>query len=355
MHVRELVARLPNLAPKWSFLLLRNAEMDEPLSTAPNVKEQVMRQGANTPQSMWALPRLVDFEGVDLFHAPSNILPAGVPVPTVTTIHDIMWLTRPALCNAGFWGQIERRFYSHGLRRALRSSEAIIAVSNATRLDIERYHPAAAEKTTTILSGVSGSFRPAEIGQSGKADMDMLGLNYILVIGQNAPYKNHAGAIRAFAQVAVGHPDVQLVLVQRRGRRSRQLVQLIRSLNLSSRVHFVEPLDDENLVDLYAGAIALLHPSLYEGFGMPIAEAMACGCPVITSDVSAMPEVAGGAALLVNPEDAQSIAKALRDVLSDADLRNAMRKRGLDRAKQLCWDRCAEQHIEVYRRVIEIG
>ena len=131
------------------------------------------------------------------------------------------------------------------------------------------------------------------------------------------------------------------------------MARLSEKLLIKDRVHFVEPVDDDTLVKLYCGALALLHPSICEGFGMPLAEAMACGCPVITSDRSAMPEVAGAAALLVDPFDSNAMASALQQIATDAELRESLSAKGLARAEQLSWRQCAEQHIEVYRQVLE--
>lgn len=353
MVVQELIKFLPELAPDWRFLFLRNAEVTHKLSQAPNVEELVLRFGVNTPVSMWGLPRLVDLSQADLFHSPSNILSAGLNMPTVTTIHDLMWLNEPELCNPGAWGKIERVFYQNGIRRALRSSHALIVVSEATRSDVAEYDPQAGERTTTIHSGVAETFRPHSASFDVLPRLGLSERKYVLTIGQNAPYKNHAGAIRGFAQGFAGQPEIQLVLVQRRGEGTATLEKLARELGVKEQVRFVDPVDDETLIQLYSGALALLHPSLCEGFGMPIAEAMACGCPVVTSNRSAMPEVSGGAALLVDPTDARSIATALLQIAGDDTLREQLRAKGLARAAELSWRACAEKHIAVYKQVLD--
>ncbi|WP_394731206.1 glycosyltransferase family 4 protein [Altererythrobacter sp. GH1-8] len=352
MVVRQLVEYLPKLAPEWCFLFLRSREMPDPLSSDPNVRELEVSAGSNSPAGMWLLPHLVDLHGVDLFHAPSNILPAGLKMATVTTIHDLMWLTRPDLCNPRLWGHAERLFYQHGMRRALRSSDAIVSVSEATRSDIAHYSPAAEAKTTAILSGVSDHFRPVDPNAPDLLAIGLADAPYILTVGQNAPYKNHEAALKSFAR-AFAQTDMRLVLVQRRGQRMRALDEFARSLGIAGQIQAIEPVNDEALVKLYSGALALLHPSLCEGFGMPVAEAMACGCPVITSNLSAMPEVAGDAALLIDPTDQDAIAAALQRVASEPGLRAEMKARGLNRAAQLSWKRCAERHIELYREVLD--
>lgn len=345
--VRALVDHLPDLAPDLDFLLLRNPAMTNPLSTAPNIREVTVTASANGPASLWWLPRLVDLRGVDLFHAPANILPAGLVMPAVTTIHDAMWLTRPDLCNPAIWGQVERRFYSHGMRRALRRSAAILTVSEASRSDIIAFAPDCADRIVAALPGVSPGFRPADDG-----DLAPHPRPYVLTVGQNAPYKNHATAIRGFDLAFPDGTGPDLVLVQRRGPDADALRSLVRATGLGDRVQFLTPVSDDHLAALYRGAIALLHPSFCEGFGMPLAEAMASGCPVITSNLSAMPEVTGGAALLVDPNDPADIAAALRAVATDPTLANQLSDKGRERAKALDWRAFAAANLAVYRSVL---
>lgn len=353
--VAALAEHLPALAPDWRFKFLRHASLGHALSAAPNVTEIALRSEPNGPASMWALPHLADFSDVDLFHAPSNILPRGLNMPTVTTIHDLMWLTAPELCNQSLWGHVERKFYGHGIKRALRQSDAIITVSDATRNAILELRPELAERTFAFLSGVSDSFSPHTVQPT---ILDRLGLSasrYVLTVGQYAPYKNHEGAMRSFARAFANRPDIKLVFVQRQGSGKLALDRLAASLGVTDRVRFLPAVEQEELASLYAGAMALLHPSLCEGFGMPLGEAMASGCPVITSDCSAMPEVTSGAALLIHPHDPAAIAHALMRIADEPGLADAMRTKGLERAAQLNWREAAKGTLEVYRRVLGLS
>lgn len=351
--VAALVRHLPALAPDYEFTFLRNALREEPLSNAANVRELVVRSPANGPVTLLHLPLAVDLAGIDLFHAPANILPGGLTMPAITTVHDVMWLTHPQWCNPKPWGRVERHFYGHGIARALRESALVATVSEASRAEILALAPQAAERVVVTRSGVSEDFRPEPPDTAALARLGVRqGRRYVLVVGQGAPYKNHEGVLRAFALAFAGTPDIDLVLVRRRGDTGPALERLARSLGLTGRVHFLETITRAALVQLYCGAEALLHPSFIEGFGNPVAEAMACGCPVVTSDCSAMPEVAGGAALLADPHDPAAIASALKRAVEDQALAAELRVRGLKRAAELDWRAFAAANLALYRRVL---
>jgi len=356
--VAALVRYLPGLAPDCEFTFLRNPLRAQPLSAAPNVREVVVRSPANGPVTALHLPLAVDLTGVDLFHAPANILPGGLRMPAISTIHDVMWLTHPEWCNPGMWGRVERGFYRHGIARALGRSAAIATVSAASRAAICAYAPQVAERVTVTRSGVAADFAPTARDDAALARIGVPhGRRYCLIVGQGAPYKNHEGALRAFASAFAsgsGRADgPDLVLVRRREASGAALERLAAQLGMGARVHFRPTVSREDLVQLYAAAEVLVHPSLCEGFGNPVAEAMACGCAVITSDRSAMPEVAGGAAVLVDPYDVAEIAAALQRVTGDAGLREAMRTRGIARAAELDWRDFAAANLALYRRVLE--
>lgn len=340
----QLAAHAPAMMPEARFLLLRHPDAPR-LTDAANVDERVVAHAANGPVTMWTLPRFVDLSGVALFHAPFNILPAGLRMPTVATVHDLMWLTHAEwAARPGWRGRVDRAFYRHGIRRAVRHSTRIAAVSGTTAADIAALEPAAAERTRVTLSGVDAQFRPLPASARQR--------RYILSVGQFAPYKNHLALLEAFARIARALPNLDLVFVQRQGAGSAALAPRAIALGLAERVRFLPPMDREGLVRLYNDAVALAHPSLMEGFGNPLAEAMACGCPVVTSDRSAMPEVTGGAALLVDPEDTDAIAAALRRVATDRALAEDLRARGLARARQLSWRAFAQANVAIYRELL---
>lgn len=351
--VQGLVDFVPALAPDLDFLLLRSRSQGARLSDASNVRELIVPQAANGPATMWWLSRVVDLSGIDLFHATFNIMPAGLRMPCVTTVHDIMWLTHPAWCNPRPFGRIERLFYARGIERALRNAAAIATVSQASRDEIVALAPETAPRAFVTRSGVSADFRPVGTGAASLAVLGVPpGKRFVLTVGQYAPYKNHDGAVRAFALAFGGRDDIDLVLVQRMGKGAQRLLRLAADLGIAGRVRLLGPVGRSAMVQLYSAATALLHPSFCEGFGNPLAEAMACGCPVVTSNASAMPEVTNGAALLADPCDPTAIAAALLRVAGDPEQTEAMRRAGLSRASELTWPAFAAANLAIYREVL---
>src|SRR5690606_25661446 len=225
--VRALVDFVPDLAPDLDFLLLRSPDHSGRLSAAANVREVDVPQAANGPATMWWLPRVVDLTGVSLFHATFNIMPAGLKMPCITTVHDLMWLTHPHWCNSRPIGRLQALFHGHGIKRALRRAAAITTVSAASRREIAAHFPPAAERTFVTRSGVSPDFRPA---RRDRLRLAQLGRRpdraFVLTVGQDAPYKNHDGALRAFAHAFAARPDIDLVLVQRMGKGGERLLRL---------------------------------------------------------------------------------------------------------------------------------
>jgi alpha-1,3-rhamnosyl/mannosyltransferase len=358
VYVQALVDRLPWLAPEWQWLLLRHPRSHGALSHTPNVREVVVPYEPGGPVTMWGLPHVVDLSGVDLFHATFNLAPARLPCPVVTTIHDIMWVEAPELCRVpGPWGYVETLFWRHGIARAIARSERILTVSEASATRIAARFPEARARTHVTQLGVDASWRPPQRDEHAlikrvQAQRAPGSRRFVLAVGQAAGYKNHDGVARAFASAFSDDPSIHLVFVQRIGR-NPALRQLVHGLGIASRVHFIDSVPFEELRALFWGAICLCHPSHVEGFGLPVLEALASGCPVIASDLSALPEVTGGAALHVDPTDTRAIAAALMRLSEHQELRALLSVCGMERASEMSWDRTAEGTLSVFREVLE--
>jgi glycosyltransferase involved in cell wall biosynthesis len=239
-------------------------------------------------------------------------------------------------------------------RRGIRKAAHLICVSEATKRDLVRYLGIPGEKMTVIYNGVDHNvFKPCN-----EQNTSCFRSPYLLYVGSERPRKNLKVLLRAFSLIKKqGRPfdSLKLLKVGPAGRSDdfrKATLDEARRLGLESEIHFVERMSDQELAVAYSNAVALVFPSLYEGFGLPIVEAMACGCPVITSNVSSLPEIAGSAALLVDPNDGAALAEAMRRVILDQDLRGRLRAQGLLRAIDFSWDRTAEATFAVYKRIL---
>ena len=345
-YVQALVDHLPSLGASDRFHFWRHPLARRPLSPAPNASEVTVRPGPNSPLTTWWPEHFASFDGIDVFHGPHNLMPRNVKCASVVTIHDLMALERPNLHLHG----VERWFhYTGAVWRALREATFVIAPSQATADRICAMMPAAATRVTVIWEAAEECFRPGEdLSAAQKQAASLLGGEwpYLLVVGANVPTKRHDLALEAFA--ASVPPPWRLVFVQRR-KKSERLMRRGRDLHIEDRLIWSEAIALKDLVALLQGAGALIQPSVYEGFGLPVLEAMACGCPVVCSDIPALREITAGAALLVRPEELESLASALRQLIAAPELRCSLAGQGLARARTFSWHRCARETLEVYR------
>ena len=301
------------------------------------------------------------FAGVDLFHATEHLLPRFSKVRTVFTLHDLIFLFHPETHKP-----LNRWFLTLMMPRFLRAADAIIAVSECTRRDAIRFYGITEEKITVIYEGVSPRFRPAS-PEAVRAVREKYSLpeHFILYVGTIEPRKNLTALLEAFHHFlatcsSLSAPcdlrpatcDLRLVIVGKKGWLYESFFHRLRELGLDDRVIFTGYVPDEDLPAIYSAADLFVFPSLYEGFGLPVLEAMACGVPVVCSNTSSLPEVAGDAALLVDPTDVRALAGAMERVLMDKHLRAELRAKGLERAERFTWEGAARETLEVYREVV---
>lgn len=356
-YAAALVHHLPKLAPNIEFVFLRHPDARAPLSTDPNVTEWSLGGDPNDPISYlrvgpWLRRRL---RPDDLFHAPYRILPLGAPPQSVITIHDVMQIVCPELVFPNpFVRTLLAPYWGMAIRSSLHRAGRIIAVSNHSRDDAARLIPSCKDRIrVTYLAAEPVFTRPDdEVALENTRELVPAGMRFFLVLGGGYPNKNHAAAVLAFAAAFSSADDVHLVIIQRERTFSKEVEIALRETGLADRVHVRSKISMEALVGLYARAEALVFPSLYEGFGLPVLEAMSCGCPVVCSTLTSVPEVAGDAALLCDPRDLDALAKALRRVANDAPLRLDLRARGLLRARQFRWEQTAKQTLDTYRELV---
>lgn len=265
----------------------------------------------------------------------------------IVTVHDLVRICFPFTCET-IPEKLVLRLDAFGLKKA----QHIIAVSEYTKADLTRYLKIPEGKITVIYDGVDhGVFKPVP----GRC----FDFPYLLYVGTERPRKNLETLLKAFLflkRETMAPRNLKLVKCGSAGRTERfrrTTLDEIRHFGLEDEVIFTEYTSDENLAIYYSSASALVMPSLYEGFGLPVIEAMACGCPVIASNCSSLPEVAGGAALLFSAQDHIELAQALHDVVTEPDLRYRLVTKGLIRAKYFSWETTAKETLKVYRRVID--
>jgi len=361
-YVQALVDRLPGLAPEDRFHLWVDPRARRPLSRCGNVSESVVQAPTNSLRTLLWPARLVDLRGVDLLHTTFNMLGRGVPCASVVTIHDLIWMLVPDQAEGrSLTTPLQTFFYRDGIRRSIRQAARLIAISKATADTIALVAPEVRHRIRVIYHGVEARFRPPDSREQAAEDAGrIIGCDqpYLLVMGHNSPSKNHESVLRAFAAAELGQ-RCRLVMLQRlyggRGGLglfgSRRLDLLAQDLGIGDRVTFLDRLDDDQVVTLVQGALALVHFSRYEGFGMPTLEAMASGTPVVASEIPPLLEVLDGAALHV-PLQTAALSRAMGRIVDEPALREQLSGRGVERSATFSWDRCAQQHLEVYREAV---
>jgi alpha-1,3-rhamnosyl/mannosyltransferase len=332
------------------------------LERRDDVELLAMSHGGRRPRSGWQrvlrgfhrelvympiqLPRRAARAGADLLHCPVGVASARSRMPLVVTVNDVMaiehpdWFTR---ANA-----LQQRLV---LPRALKAAARVIVPSGHTRervLATCRVDPA---EVDVVPYGVAPMFTSGAADAEALARLGVEG-RYVLAVGTLQPRKNLPAALAAFERATADDSRHSLVVAGPRGWRDDSVVAMLEQPRVRERIRVLGGVTDEQLVELYRGADCLLFPSLYEGFGFPVLEAMACGTPVVCADRTSLPEVAGDAAVLVDPDDTDAFAAAVREVLASPARREDLAAAGLARAREFSWSRCADLTVAAYRRAL---
>ncbi len=286
----------------------------------------------------------------DVLFVPAHVLPLIHPRRSVVTVHDLGYLAYPEAHKPA-----ERRYLTGSTRWNARQATAVLADSAATKADLVRACGIDGRKVHVVYLGRDETLAPVRDAARLAAAWERYGIagRYLLYVGTLQPRKNLARALDAFSRIAgqAGAAGVQLVLAGKRGWLYDDLFAQVGRLGLAERVLFPGYIPDEDLPALLSGALAFIFPSLYEGFGIPVLEAGACGVPVITSNTSSLPEVAGDAALLVDPHDVDAIAEAMLRLVEDDALRAELARRGQENVKRFSWEKCARETLAVLEEV----
>jgi glycosyltransferase involved in cell wall biosynthesis len=348
----HLLQAMAELDKDDEFIVFQHRKDRTPLVNQSNFRRATMVAPAHHRlEQTFLTVELLRFN-LDLLHSTDFIPPLYSRVKSVITVHDLAFLHYPHFLtteSAAYYGMIDR---------AVVRADHIIVPSEHTKQDLIGQMGVATDKVSVIYEAANPSFGPLPIEETRRAITAKYGIpqTYVLFVGTIEPRKNVTGLLQAFACVRDKYglrDDTGLVIAGGKGWLYEETLETVKTLGLEACTFFLGRVADEDLHQLYVGARCHAHLAYYEGFGLPPLEAMACGTPTIVSNVSSLPEVAGDAALLVNPRDTEEIAVAMHRLLTDDDLYAELRQKGLQRAQIFSWEKAARRTLEIYRQVVE--
>jgi glycosyltransferase involved in cell wall biosynthesis len=347
-YILGLVEGLSKVDERNEYVILQSRKDKAILADRPNFSKKWLWTPSHHRLEQLALPFEITPLRLDILHSPDFIPPFRRDYRSVITVHDLAFILYPHFLtqeSARYYGQIDR---------AVRRADHIIADSLSTKRDIISFLGVPESKVTVIYAAANSAYQPIQDEHSLTATSEKYGLHrpFMLFVSTIEPRKNLPTLLRAYRQLLDHYKlDVRLVVVGQRGWFCGEVFAITETLKLNEHVLFLGhvPLDD--LVLLYNAARVHVHPSFYEGFGLPPLEAMICGTPTIVANVSSLPEVVGDAGLLVAPEDVEAWTVAMWRVLTDESLHSELTEKGLKRAQLFSWEKAARETLRLYQRL----
>ena len=347
VYVRSLLSAFANVDKTSDFIAY--VSLPEAESWVPE-RFQVRRVSPNPFERLgYQLSRLLKKDRPALLHV-QYTAPLFCPVPVVTSIHDVSFIEHPE-----YFTSFRRRQLEFTVSRTARTAARIITVSEFSRSAIARAYSLDPERITVVPNAANPFFRVVNREASLKRVHEKFRFDgpFVLSVGDLQPRKNHIGLIEAFSRLIKTKPQLphRLIITGQDTWFGGRVREAAKNSGVGDRISFTGFVSDEDLLRLYNACDCFVFPSLYEGFGIPILEAMACGRAVACANTSAMPEVADGAGLLFDPSQPDEIARAIRDILIDGELRSRMERLGLQRAAGFSWQKSAQLTLQVYEQV----
>jgi glycosyltransferase involved in cell wall biosynthesis len=341
--VEAFVSEAPKIRPEIRLVLYADSTTRSNLSNTATELRTLYQ-----PATMWfdqvALPRALATDGVDVFWSPYYKAPLFAPCPTVVTIHDVLFLRIGGI-------RAKNALFKPWARLIGSRAKVILTDSEHSRRDLEESMGFDGSHVQVVPLGVSGRFSPgARATSAALRQSHRIRQRYVLTVTNFRAHKNDRLLLRAFSRVASTDPDVDLVFAGRPAAKIGDLHESIAELRLAGRVHLPGLVPEDDLPALYAGATLFAFPSLYEGFGLPVLEAMSSGTPVLCSSASALPEIADDAAIMLNPNDEGAWAEAMSRLLDDEPSRQKLTRSGLERARAYTWQNTVEGILSVLER-----
>lgn len=340
----EVLKPMVKQHPDCEFLFLFDRQFSDEFVFAPNITPLVLHPQARHPLLFYwwfehSVPRALRRHQVDAFFSPDNFMSLRCEAPTLLVIHDLAFEHYPK--DVYWYNQL---YYKHYMPKFARKAARIAAVSEATKKDIVATYGIDADKIDTVYTGLN-----KDIGRTGDTaqhrstrDTYAAGCPYFVHIGTIQPRKNLGNLFLAFEQFREKTAsNAKLLLIGGKGWKNAEIYQTYESNRYKSDILFLGYVDNRQISEILSAAIGLTCVSYFEGFGMPVIEAQACGCPVIASQISSLPEVGGDAAFYVDPFSVSSIAQALEAFWNDETLRNDLIRKGLENHKKFSWDKTA--------------
>ncbi len=347
-YIALLIRTLAALDESDEFIIFHSRKENE--SLVPKSSKNFTRVNLITPChhrfERWTLGVELIPHSLRVLHSPDFIPPQYGADRYIITVHDLNFIYYP-----DFLTKESRRYYNDQIMWAVEKADHILADSSYTRADLTSNLRVDPEKITTIHLAADPIFSSKTSLSEVKSTLDRYDLpeGFLLFVGTLSPRKNLATLLKSYAQLTQEESlDLPLVLVGSRGWLYEKMYDQIDQLGIRDRIHFIDSASDLELVHFYHSASLLALPSYYEGFGLPVLEAMHCGCPVIASDRASLPEVAGDAATLLDPDDIDGWSQAISDMLTDTKLRERLIKAGYKQANRFSWKKTAEQTLKAY-------
>jgi glycosyltransferase involved in cell wall biosynthesis len=344
-YIVNLASALKRVSPDLDLTLMRDPSVTAQRLTLPDLPALDCAVSPFALSQQWRVRSILHRSCAALYHSPYYLMPYWPGVAAVFTCHDLI----PLILGNHFRAR-QRLIYRYTHQLALNTARTTIAVSHSTKKDLQRCFNVRPDRIVVIHEGVDEHFKPPSRTAIERVRYKYaLPDRYVLYCGSNKPHKNVPRLVEAWARPAFRDQDAALVIAGHWDERYPEAKQVAERLGLLGVVRFCGPVQDAELPALYGGAELFVFPSEYEGFGLPVLEAMACGSPVVCGNRSSLPEVIGQCGLLFDPTDISSIAGTLEQALAERPRRERMREAGLQRAAQFTWDKTAAQTVEIYR------
>jgi glycosyltransferase involved in cell wall biosynthesis len=350
-YTRRLAEALARCAPSDTVITLQHREQRAAMLDVANTERMTLLTPPHHRWEQLVLPFELLRARADLVHFPDFVAPALRLRPAVTTIHDLAFLRFPEILDDG------ARAYYGQVAASVRRADAVIAVSESTRRDILERFGLPPERVDLVYEAAAPALGPLDLPSGAErtiGDHQVVAGTFLLFVSTIEPRKNLVTLLRALRVCRDRRPqgEYRLVVAGARGWRDEHVFAEVRDLQLGDAVAFVGKVSDDELRWLYSACRLYANPSLYEGFGLPLLEALACGAACLASDTSSLPEIGGEAARYLPPEDVEAWAGAIEALWGDDDARAELGRRGVARAQQFSWERAARETLAIYRRVL---